>query len=177
MDVGFLILSPDRNIAGLKNTIGSIKLRSYNRDCVCVVGEDASTKDVKEMKELCPTFKGKDTITSLINTGMKKIKNDWVCMLFGGTRVPSVIEKKLEAACKLENEIIYPLVENKYNFVEGCFNGVVINNKFFQKVGDFPTSTMKKFGLNDFEFVKMLWASDALEKGAVFKGVLGIRII
>jgi len=178
MDVGFLILSPDRNIAGLKNTIGSINLlRHYNNKCVCVVGEDATTRDVKEMKELCPVFKGKDTITSLINTGMKKIKNEWACMLFGGTRIPKIVEKKLETFCKLENEIIYPLIENKYNFIECCFNGVVINTKFFQKVGEFPEFTMQKFGMNDFEFAKMLWALDALKHGAIFKGVLGMRII
>lgn len=177
MDVGFLILSPDRNIAGLKNTLGSIKLRCWDRSCVCVVGEDATAKEIKEMKEFCPTFKGKNTITSLINTGIKKIKNEWICVVFGGSRVPVGMEIKLASACKKDNEVIFPLTENKFNFIEGSFNGVTLNKKFFDKVGDFPTNIMSKHGLNDFEFAKMLWAIEALKEKVVFKGVLGIRVI
>jgi hypothetical protein len=177
MDVGFLILSPDRNVAGLKNTIGSIKLRCYNRDCVCVVGNDATTKDVKEMKEYCPTFKGHDTITSLINTGMKKIKNDWACIIFGGSRVPNFIERKWQHFCKSDVDVLFPIVEGKNNFVDGCFNGVLINVKFFQKVGEFPANVMQKQGLNDFEFAKLLWASEALAHGVLFKGIVGMRAI
>lgn len=177
MDIGFIILSPDRNIAGLKNTVGSIRLKSYDRSYLCIVGEDATAKDIKEMKEYCPTFKGKNTITSLINLGLKKTKNEWACIIFGGSRVPSSIEKKLESSCKLPNEIVYPIAENKFNFIEGCFNGVAINTEFFKKVGDFPNFPMNKHGLNDFELAKMFWALDAMEHGAVFKGVLGMRVI
>jgi hypothetical protein len=177
MDVGFLILSPDRNVAGLKNTVGSIKLRCYDRDYICVVGSDATAKDVKEMKQYCPTYKGQDTITSLVNVGMKKIKNDWACIVFGGSRVPSCIEKKWQSFCKKETDVLFPVVEGKNNFVDGCFNGVLINVKFFQQVGDFPANVMQKHGMNDFEFAKLLWASEALSNGVLFKGIIGMRVI
>lgn len=177
MDLGFVILCPDRSTAGLKNSLGSIKLRSYQRDSICVVDKSSTTKDVKDLKDLCPTYKGKDTITSLINTGMKKIKNEWVCMIFGGSRIPHNIEKKLSLFCKKDSDVIYPLVENKYNFVDGSFNGVTINKNFFEKVGDFPDQKMKKDGLNDFELAKLLWADAAMEHGVVFKGILGMRVI
>jgi hypothetical protein len=177
MDVGFVILSPDRNAAGLKNTIGSIKLRCYNRNYLCIVGDDANAKDIKEMKEYCPTFKGKNTITSLINLGMKKTKNKWACIVFGGSRVPNCIEKKWSAFAQKDTDVLFPVVENKNDFVQGCFNGVLINCEFFKKVGDFPTITMQKLGMNDFEFAKLIWASDAVSHGATFKGVIGMRSI
>lgn len=177
MDVGFVILSPDRNIAGLRNTIGSIKLRSYDREYICVVGNNADTKDIKEMKEYCPTFKGKDTITSLINTGIKKTKNEWACIVFGGSRIPNYLERKWSVFAKESNHVLFPVVENKNDFVQGCFNGVLINCNFFKKVGEFPTITMQKNGMNDFEFAKLMWASDAVDHGAIFKGIVGMRVI
>ena len=177
MDVGFIILSPDYNVVGLRSTIASIKLRCYSRQYVCIVGSNANSKDIKEMKEYCSVFKGGDTITSLINTGIKKIKNDWACIVFGGSRVPNYIERKWEFFANKENDVLYPIVENKNNFVEGCFNGVLINTNFFKKVGNFPTAIMQKYDMNDFEFAKLLWASDALDQGAVFKGIVGMRVI
>jgi len=177
MEVCFLILNPDGNYIGLKNTIGSIKLRSFNRDYICAVGQNTGSKELKEMKELCPTFKGKNTITSLINTGFKKIKKGWVCIVFSGSRIPAGIEKKWSLFCKNENDVLYPIVEKKYNFVEGSFNGVLINTDFFNKCGDFPDHVMQKQGLNDFEFAKLLWSFDALKNGACFKGIIGMKVI
>jgi hypothetical protein len=177
MDVGFLILSPDRNIAGLKNTLGSIKYNSYNRESICVVGNDANDNDIKEMSMLCPTYKGEDTITSLVNLGMEAIKNEWAFIVFGGSRLPRSIEKKWDSFCKADTTILFPVVDSKYNFVDGSFNGVLINKAFFKKVGDFPTNTMQKYGLNDFEFAKMLWTIDAINHKAEFKAIVGMRII
>jgi len=177
MNVGFIVLSPDRNVAGLKNTIGSIKMRSYNRDAICVVGNDATSKEIKEMKEFCPTFKGKNTITSLINIGLKKCSWDWACFVFGGSRIPRCLEKKWNNFCKEETHVLYCLAEGKNDFVHGCFNGVLINVNFFNKVGQFPEISMSKQGLNDFELAKLMWASDALSHGVIFKGILGARVI
>lgn len=177
MDIGFLILSPDRNVAGLKNSVGSIKHHSYNRESICVVGSDANAKDIKDMKVYCPTYKGQNTITSLVNVGMKKLKHDWAFIMFGGSRIHQYIERKFEYFCKSESDILFPTAEGKYDFVEGSFNGVLINTHFFKKVGDFPAATMRKDGLNDFEFAKLLWALDACQHGATFKAIVGMRVI
>lgn len=177
MDVGFLILCPDRRIGGLKNSIGSIISYSYDRQAICVVGDDATDEEVRDFKKVCPTYKGGGTITSLINTGMKKIKNDWAFIMFGGSRIMTYQEWRFSTWAKQETDVLFPVVDRKCNFIEGSFNGVLINKKFFEKVGDFPTETMQKFGLNDFEFAKMLWAIDAIEQGATFKAIVGMRIV
>ncbi len=177
MDIGFLILSPDRNVAGLRNTLGSIRQHSYNRESICVVGNDANAKDIKEMKEFCPTYKGDSTITSLVNVGMSKLKQDWAFIVFGGSRLHMFIEKSWASFCKEESDVLYPIAEGKYDFAEGSFNGVLLNKNFFKKVGNFPTETMQKEGMNDFEFAKLIWAYDAILHGATFKGIVGMRVI
>jgi len=176
MDLGFIILSPDRNIAGIKNSIGSIKHNSYNRESIAIVGDDANTADMKEFKEMCPTYKGKDTITSLINLGMKKIKHEWALLMFGGSRIRPYLEKKIEMFAKSEKDILFPVIEQRYDFASSSLNGVVINTKFFQEIGDFSEAPMIKEGMNDFEIAKLFWCIDAIEKKAVFKGIVGMRI-
>lgn len=177
MDVGFLILCPDRSIAGLKNTLGSIHHHSYDRNAICVVGNDANEQDLKEFNEICVTQKAGNTITSLINLGMKEMKHEWAFMLFSGSRIPHYLEKKFELFAKCETDVLFPVVDHKYDFVEGSFNGVMINTKFFKKVGDFHSANMHKAGLNDFEFSKMLWAVNAINKGVTFKAIVGMKII
>jgi hypothetical protein len=177
MDVGFIILCPDRRIGGLKNTLGSIRCHSYNREAICVVGDDTTDEELKSFKQICETHKGDNTITSLINTGMKKLRQEWACLLFSGSRIPSYIEWKFSSWIKDEKDVLFPVVDRKHDFITGSLNGVVINRRFFEEVGNFPTVTMKKHGLNDFEFAKMFWAIDAIEKGCKFKAIVGMRVI
>ncbi len=177
MDVGFVILCPDRNIGGLKNTVGSITFHSYDRDALAVVGNDVSATELKNLKQVCETHKGEDTITSLINVGMKKLKHDWACIIFSASRIPMYIERKIENFAKADTDVLFPIIDRKMNFVEGSFNGVVINREFFKKVGDFPTSQMYKKGTNDFELAKMFWAMQAIQEGCTFKGIVGLRVI
>lgn len=177
MDVGFLILGPDRNVAGLINTVGSIRNQNHKNASVYVAGNDATDNDLQEFNTYCSSYVGGNTITSLVNTGMEKMTCEWACIMFSGSRVPFDVERKWDSFCKAETDILYPIVEKKYNFVDGTFNGVLINRNFFAKIGKFPDVTMKKTGLNDFEFIKLMWATDALKHGALFKGILGMRFI
>jgi hypothetical protein len=177
MDIGFVILCPDHNFAGLKNSIGSIRHHCYDREYIGVVGSDATADDIKVMKEICPIHKGKATITSLVNVGMKKVKHDWAFIMFGGSRVCSYLERRFTSFVKSDKDILYPVVDRKCNFVEGCFNGVLINVPFFKEVGDFPEMVAEKQDFNDFEMAKLFWATDAIAQGAQFKGIVGMRII
>lgn len=177
MDVGFLILNPERNVAGLKSTLGSIRHYAYNRESICIVGNDANTKEIKEMKEYCQTHKGENTMTSLINVGMKKMQHDWAFLLFSGSRIPTFLERKFSIFCKDPKDVLFPVVDGKYNFVEGSFNGVLINTKTFREIGEFPDVVMENQGKNDFEIAKMFWAAKALEHGIKFKAIVGMRII
>lgn len=177
LDLGFIILCPDRNPGALKNTCGSIRHHAYNREAIAIVGSDANKEEVAEMKEICTTYKSKDTITSLVNTGFRYLKHEWGFIVFGGSRVPQFFERKLAAFAKKPHDVLYPIVEKRCDFVSGSFNGVLINKKFFKEVGKFPDAPMQKAGMNDFEMAKMFWAVDAVAKGAIFKGIVGLRVI
>jgi hypothetical protein len=177
MDVGFLVLCPNKNATGLKISLGSINNYSYNREAICVVGDNANDEDAAKLGELCPIHKGGNTLTSLINVGMKQLKHDWAFILFSGSKIPKYLERKFDLFVKNDSDVLFPVVDRKCNFVEGSFNGVMINTKFFKKIGDFQTSNIDKDGFNDFEFTKMLWAIGAINQGATFKGIVGMKII
>lgn len=177
LDFGFIILCPDRNPGALKNTCGSVRHHSYDRDAIAVVGNDANKEDIATMKEICPTYKGKDTITSLVNKGFYHLKHEWGFIVFAGSRVQPLFERRLKPFANEYSDILFPVVEKRCDFVSGSFNGVLINKKFFKEVGKFPETTMIKEGVNDFEMAKLFWAVDAVAKGAKFKGIVGLRVI
>lgn len=178
MDVGFLILCPDNKESGLRITIRSI-LNYFGKDSeyIATVGGNVSPSDLKSLKEICSTHKAKDTITSLVNIGMKKSKCDWTFVIFSGSRVQPHTPRKLESFVKNTTDILYPIIDHKYGFVDGSFNGVLVNTEFFKEVGEFPNASFEKSEVNDFEFAKLLWALDAIKKGATFKGVIGMNIV
>ena len=178
MDVGFIILCPDRNPGGLKNSVGSIAFHSYQRESICVVGNDANDADIKMLGKHCPVVQGEETLTSLINKGMKANKHEWGFIIFSGSRIPAFLERKIDYFAKSEKEVLYPVLDQqRTDFISGSFNGVMIHSKLFKEIGDFPSFKARKDGLNDFELAKTFWALDAITAGAKFKGIVGLRII
>jgi hypothetical protein len=178
LDIGLIVLCPDRNIGGLRNTAGSVLFHFYDRECIAVAGDDVTKEELVQMEKHCvKAYKGKNTITSLVNKGMRHLKHKWGFIVFAGSRVQPFMERKLADFVASDTDILYPLVEGKYNFVEGSFNGVLINKKFFNKVGKFPEDDLQKQGVNDFELAKLLWSIEAIEQGATFKGICGLRVI
>ena len=73
-----------------------------------------------------------------------------------------------------EKDVFFPIgIYNEVggvvdNFVDCSLNGILIDKDFFSKVG--------KMSDNPLNISKLFWMMDAMEKGASFKGVLGIRI-
>lgn len=176
MDLQLIILCPDKGISNLKTTINSISNNTCQKSFICVVGNDISSKELIEMKKLCPVFKGGETITSLINLGMKKLESEWGLIVFAGSKVQRFVERKIEQFCVNDYDILFPVVNRKWGFVEGTFDGVLINKSFFEHVGTFPEIRLNESSINDFEFAKMLWALDATQKGAKFKAIVGMKM-
>jgi hypothetical protein len=177
LDIGIIVLCPDRNVGGLKNTTGSIKHHFWDRECIAVAGNDVTKEELAQMAQYCPSYKGKNTITSLVNKGMRHLKHEWGFIIFGGSRVQPFMERKFVSFANKQSDILFPIVERRCNFVDGSFNGVLINKKFFKVVGKFPEDDLIKDGMNDFEMAKLLWTVDAMEKGGKFKGIIGMRVI
>lgn len=176
-DLGFVILCPDRSIGGLRNTVNSIRSIIPESNILCTVGNDVNSEELITMNNICPTLQAEDTITSLINLGLKEAKPDWNMLLFAGSFVRLGIYKKFDLFAKDEKDILFPVVNNKIDFVEGSMNGIILHKNTFKLVGDFNTSSMQKLGSNELEMIKLFWAMSAVEHGCRFKAIVGMKVI
>ena len=175
---GFIILSPNFNIGGLKNTLRSIKNNYEDTEVICCVSSLIKSNQLKEMKEVCNIHKGGKTITSLINKGFEKIESDWAILILEGSRVCKNIDMKYNKWIKNYNDVLFPLIieynremypKKIYDTFYNCtINGMCINKNFFKDVG--------KFTEDGLEESRKIWTVSALEKNVVFKSILGIKI-
>lgn len=177
--ITFVVLSPDHNIGRLKGSIRSIK-NNYdeNADIICVVEKCVKKSEVEEMSQECPVFKGGETITSLMNAGVKHAKKEWCMFLMEGAWLPKNIESRYFKWISSERDVLFPIVVNYdiqgqpikilSEFSESTLNGMLIHKNFFEEVG--------KFTDNPIKISKEFWGIDASLKGASFKAILGVKI-
>lgn len=178
---GFIILSPDHNIGGLKGTLRSI-LNNYSSsvNVVCATGKTTKPSQFKEMNECCKTYRGGNTITSLINIGLDKGHDEWNIIIMEGCWVKRNIHLKYERWIESYADVLYSIFIN-YNkeghpikifkdFEECSLNGICIHKKLFKEIG--------KFSDDPLNVSRLLWSVDAKnKKNANFKGILGTKII
>jgi hypothetical protein len=170
LDAGFIILCDEGNIGSLKHTIKSLNFRYTNQPYIGVVGKGTSSDNIKEMKELCPIYRGKETITSLINTGLRNTQSDWNLIIFSGSWLHGRELTKFSYFVEKETDILFPIINNITNFVDGCMNGILIHRKTFKLIGPIGED-------NPLNICKLLWAMEAQKKGCRLVGVLGPKII
>lgn len=169
LECGFVILCPEHNVSLLKCTMKSIKCRYPNLSAICVTDNSATSTDIKEMKEICTTFKGKSTFSSLINTGMKNAPAEWNFILCAGVTVDWKMDDRFSYFVENEKDILFPIVDKKTNFVDATLNGLFINKKTWKEVGNMDNE-------GTLEEIKILWATKAIEKGVKFKAIAGSKI-
>lgn len=176
----FVIVSPEPNIGRLGDTVRSIRNNFGDVQIVCSVAKSVKKEQLEEMREVCNSFRGGETVMSLINSGFKKgSKGGWHIFVMEGARVPRSLESRYRRWIKDERDVLFPIVMNHdlegyptvilAKFEDSTLNGMMIHSSLFEEVGDFsdnPIGVSKRF-----------WGLDAEEKGARFKGVLGVKII
>lgn len=179
LNFGFVVILPDRNYGRLQSTINSLKCQYPNAPAICVTDDTTPDEDVEEMKQLCSVVKGRNTVTSLINEGMKSTEAEWNIFLMGGTFVTKGMVRRLLAPVCDPKDILYSVyaeydkqgrpVHIHNDFTVSGINGMTIHKDTFQKVGEFTDNPM--------EVSKLLWGLEASDQGCVFKGVLGAKVI
>lgn len=176
--INFVILSPEPNIGRLKCTVRSIKNNHQkNSDIICSVEKNIKKPQLEEMNQVCKTFRGGSTITSMINKGMKESQG-WSMIIMEGAYLQKGVESRYARWIESEKDIIFPIVMNHdrfgnpskilYSFDECTLNGLMMNKNFFFEVG--------KLTENPLRVSRKFWALDAIDKGAKFKAVLGVKI-
>lgn len=169
LNFGFVILCAERAVKLLQSTANSIKRRYPGISYICATDETAKARDLKEMKEICPTFKGKNTFSSLINVGIKNSKTDWNFVVFAGSTIPSKLDLRYFNFVENEKDILFPIADGRTDFVSGTMNGILINTETFKKVGNIENE-------GGLDFVKTIWACQAIDYGCKFKAIANIKI-
>ena len=169
LEFGFIVLCSERAVKLLQGTVNSIKRRYPGVDYICATDDSAKARDIKEMKEICLTFKGKNTFSSLINIGVKNAKTKWSFIVFAGSTVPPKLDLRYFKFVESEKDILFPIVEGKSDFVSGTLNGILVHNETFKSVGNIEND-------GGLDFVKTIWACKAIEKGCKFKAIANIKI-
>lgn len=176
-----MIISPEPNIARLRDTIRSINISfGEQTKMICSVCKSIKKDQLDEFKGACPSFRGGNTVMSLINYGIKKMGGDgWRIVVVEGARIPSGLEGRYRRWIEGEKDVLYPIVMNHdrdgrpcsilVNFEESTLNGMMLHTSLFEEVGGFsdnPITVSKKF-----------WGMDAEDRGAKFKAILGVKVI
>lgn len=179
LDISFIILSPEPNIGRLKGTVRSIRNNySESAKIICSVEKGIKKPELEEMKSVCPTFRGGNTVTSLINNGVKNGFPGWNMFIMEGAWLPKRFQYKYSRWVKGDKDILFPITVNYdrdgvpvkiFNtFAECTLNGILFQKEFFLQIG--------KLSENPLKISREFWGLDAKEKGAVFKAILGIKI-
>lgn len=178
MQINFVIISPEPNIGRLKGTIRSIR-NNYGEGAkvACCVEKGISKDSLKEMREVCETHRGGSTVTSLMNKGMEKSADGWNMIVTEGSCIPRALVRVYGSWARSAKDVLYGVgithgrdgsAESTTSFLDCSLNGIMMRREFFLEVG--------KFSDNPMGVSRCFWALDAMERGAVFKGVLGARI-
>jgi len=179
LKVGFVILCPDGNVGYLQHTIKSLKFWYPDFEYVSVVEQGIHADELKEFKKVCnKTYKGKKTITSLINTGMRNATKGWNLIIMAGSWLRGNELRKYSHFVGDEREVIFPICScerdgKKFWVTEwehGTLNGILMHTSTFKEVGPFADV---KTPLN---ISKLMWGLDACARGIKIKPILGPKI-
>lgn len=179
--INFIILSPEANFVRLKNTLNSIKYHLGTIEATCVVPKNIDKSKINDLQNICNNvFKGKNTFTSLINSGFKHSKKEWNIILFEGVYVKKSLLKKYRQFITSDKDILFPIdwskdVQGKpkelfCDFWNCNLNGVLINKKIFNEIGNFSDNL-------PLEISKLIWSATAVNFGCKLKGIIGLKMI
>ena len=164
-----MILCQNRDVNALRYTVRRINC-FYPQAAILAVKPKGTTRgETAEMKQHCPVTAGQVTDQSLINAGMKKTAAAWNFIVHEGAIVRARLHKRYETILQDENDVIFPIVDGRYDFVEGTTNGMLLSKALWASVGAFENEC-------DLFLAKALWALEAKEKGATFRALLGARV-
>ncbi len=165
----FVIACIDSSCNLLRNTVDSIKSQNAQAQIIAVFPESTYEENLQMASGLCEVVKGGSTVTSLVNAGIRRATSDWALVVFGGSIVRQKMHDKYAYYVDDERDILFPVANNKTNFVDGTMNGMLVATKTFRLVGDMPEE-------ENLEMSKAFWANDAIGHGCRFKAIVGAKI-
>jgi hypothetical protein len=168
----YVILCPDGNFGLLQSTVKSLKIGQSNVPFITVVSNTVKPETLKQLKTVSKVHKAKDTITSLMNTGMRNSPGDWTIFIMAGTWLRRKLVYKYSRFIESDTDILYPIIptQRDHRFKSCSLNGLCINKKVFKKVGPFAEK-------GDLSKCKEEWSLYAYGLcNSQFKAILGAQI-
>ncbi len=174
--LNFVIICTSADVTPLITTVESIR-KTYPKSGLFAMASKSFPKDkLKTLHSVCEVVEAEDTITSQINLGMKHSQVDWNVIVFAGSWVGTSLYRQITAFAKSEDDVLFQVVDGRYNFVEASLHGLVMHRRGFTKVGDFPESKVPHSVIPEMELLKLRWALVAIEKGIQLKGIVGMPV-
>lgn len=164
---GFVILCPNCNFGHLKNALNSINAYYPNSKITIIVPDKCNTEEYPK------AIKGGTTLASMMNKGLKESKcNDWNFVACTEGWFKNRIDIKYSYFIESKKDILFPIMKTKnlnYSFIEHDINGILIHKDAYLDIGELPN-------FESIETSKLIWTTQAIEKGYKFKGVVGGRL-
>ncbi len=164
LDMSVAIISIDGNISSILKTQRSMDFLSKDYPSLAIVPENVTLDP--ESKVNMPLFQTGNCITSMFDSAISKSTTPWVYLIFAGSTIRKKIDLKLSKYVDCESDVLFPVVDRIWNFIDGSINGILINKNFHKLVGDFGHG-------NPLKVTKLEWAAKALAKGVQFKAIVG----
>ena len=165
---GFVILCSERNLAGVKATVRSIKSFFPDKPYLCVVGNNVLPNELKEFNKACRTIEAGSTYASLLNVGIVENQAEWSMIFIAGRVARPGLLAKYKTFCENNKQVLFPVIDKKWIFYEASIHGLFLHRKTINEVGVFSNQE------EDFSLVKLLWATNAIEEGYQFKALVGV---
>lgn len=156
------ILSLDANSNSIQRTINSSKFLTFDCDKVVAIPQETVLSSSLGIN----VINGGNCITSMMDNIVKNIKTEWVYFVFAGTNLRKAVDQKNSMYVESYRDVLFPVVDRIWNFVDGSMNGLLISKQFYQEVGDFGSG-------KNLQVTKLLWAEKAMAIGGRFKGIVG----
>jgi hypothetical protein len=160
LEMEVVIISPMGNEKEETITANTVENLVKNYDFFVIAPKNPDKKQYKYT-----TFFGENSIASLCNEGIRRCRKDWAYIVFAGSKIRKYVDVKLSRYAESEKDVIFPVVDRKWNFIDATTNGLLINKNFYMDVGNFKD-------VNDFKLTKLEWADKAIAKGAKFKAIV-----
>jgi hypothetical protein len=156
---------------GLKLTTSSIMSQFDNANFTCVIPENTDPEELKIVKTICPAIQGGASISSMINAGMKKTKRPWNMIVVSGHNIRYSPVLKYTRFTKSTKDVLYPVMDKSYwKWCDSSIHGILVHKEAFTEVGDFPDNE------ENLPMCRLIWSINAVEKGYVFKGLIGAKL-
>lgn len=154
----------------------NVKLAQYTLDNCCnlvydykktVVAPESVNKEAFTGRGFKTIYGGK-FYCDMIDISMKNCVSEWAFLLKAGTKIQNRIDEKNSRYISRYNDVIFPVVNRVYNFSTLPLNGLLLNKAFYNEVGEFGDYESQ-------EITKLIWADKAMQFGAKFKAIVGVR--